>query len=211
MAKSTSKTNSKKTSAKESISINAEAASDFQPEDSKIAGTSPDKSDPETGLQKLFADSIKDIYWAENHLIKALPKMIKAAPSAELQNAFTDHLELTKTHVQRLEEVFELMGKKVQAKKCDAMDGLTKEGEGVIESTDSGTAAREQGLIMAAQKVEHYEIAAYGGMAKLSATLGYKEVSNILQQTLAEEKETDELLTTIAENSNVPDSSSTEE
>jgi len=172
--------------------------SDFQPEESKIAATS---AEPETGLQKLFTDSIKDIYWAENHLVKSIPKMVNAASSTQLQSALSDHLTVTEEHVARLEEVFELLGKKPQAKKCDAMEGLTKEGEGVIEGTDSGTEARDQGIIMAAQKVEHYEIATYGGLSQLAKTLGYSDISQILEQTLAEEKEADQLLTTIAENS----------
>jgi ferritin-like metal-binding protein YciE len=172
--------------------------SDFQPEESKIAATSADQ---ETGLQKLFTDSIKDIYWAENHLVKSIPKMVNAASSTQLQNALSDHLAVTEEHVSRLEQVFELLGKKAQAKKCDAMEGLTKEGEGVIEGTDSGTEARDQGIIMAAQKVEHYEIATYGGLSQLAKTLGYNDISQILEQTLADEKEADQLLTTIAENS----------
>ncbi len=134
-------------------------------------------------------------------MVKSLPKMINAASSTELQNALNDHLEVTEEHVLRLEEIFELLNKKAQAKKCDAMEGLTKEGEGVIEGTDSGTAARDQGIIMAAQKVEHYEIATYGGLAQLAKTLGYNDVSRLLELTLAEEKEADQLLTTIAENS----------
>ncbi len=197
MAKSISskKNNPIKTAAKRST-----PSSHFQPKESKIAATSSDEE--ETGLEKLFTDSIKDIYWAENHLVKSLPKMIKAAASTRLQNAFSDHLEVTKKHVSRLEKVFELLGKKAQAKKCDAMEGLTKEGEGVIESTESGTEARDHGLIMAAQKTEHYEIAAYGGLSKLAEKLGHSNISNILQQTLADEKEADELLTSIAENPN---------
>ncbi len=198
MAKST---NSKKQAPKASQKKSKDT-SDMQPKASKIAATSDEK---ESGLQKLFADGIKDIYWAENHLVKGLPKLIKAAASKELQNALTDHLEVTKKHVTRLELVFENLGKKIQAKKCDAMEGLSKEAEGVIETTDAGTAAREQGLIMAAQKTEHYEIASYSGLSKLASTLGYSDISSILEQTLAEEKEADELLATIAENSKVPD------
>ncbi len=194
MAKSS---NQKKDTLKKTGS-SKQKSSDFQPEESKIGATS---SEQETGLQKLFTDSIKDIYWAENHLVKSLPKMINAASSTELQNALSDHLEVTEEHVLRLEEIFESLGKKAQAKKCDAMEGLTKEGEGVIEGTDSGTAARDQGIIMAAQKVEHYEIATYGGLAQLAKTLGYNDVSDLLELTLAEEKEADQLLTTIAENS----------
>jgi ferritin-like metal-binding protein YciE len=156
-------------------------------------------SDDQSALLEFFTDELKDIYWAEKHLVKALPKMKKAATSPELQDAFESHLEQTKTHVERLEEVFDLLGKKAQAKKCDAMDGLVKEGESIIEDTDDDTATRDVGLIMAAQKVEHYEIATYGGLAQLAKTLGMTEIKNLLGATLDEEKETDELLTTIAE------------
>ena len=98
--------------------------------------------DPEDGLLKLFTDSVKDIYWAENHLVKALPKMARAASSKELSKAILTHLDQTKTQAERLEQVFQMLGKKPQAKKCDAMEGLTMEGEGVIEDTDSGTPAQ---------------------------------------------------------------------
>ena len=152
-------------------------------------------------LEEFFKDELKDIYWAEKHLVKTLPKMKKAATSKELQQAFADHLEATKTHVTRLEEVFGLLGKKPQAKKCDAMEGITKEGEGIIEETEAGTATRDVGLILAGQKVEHYEISTYGGLAQLARTLSLDEVAEILETTLAEEKEADELLTTVAENS----------
>lgn len=152
------------------------------------------------GLTKLFTDSVKDLYWAENHLVKALPKMISAASSSELQDAITNHLEQTKTHVERLQQVFDLLGKKPQAKKCDAMEGLTKEGEGVIEDTDSGTPARDLGIIMASQKVEHYEISAYTGLSKLAAKLGLSDIADILSQTLAEEQQADEILAGIADN-----------
>ena len=195
MAKSS---NLKKDTSKRKVSSKQKSSSGFQPEESKIAATSAEQ---ESGLQKLFTDSIKDIYWAENHLVKSLPKMVNASSSTELQAALSDHLELTEEHVSRLEEIFELLGKKAMAKKCDAMEGLTKEGEGVIENTDSGTEARDQGIIMAAQKVEHYEIATYGGLAQLAKTLGYNDISGILERTLAEEKEADQLLTTIAEKS----------
>lgn len=185
----------KKDIAKNKVSLKGEA--DFQPEESTIAATT---AEPETGLQKLFVDSVKDIYWAENHLVKSLPKMINGASSTELQGALNDHLDVTKGHVTRLEQIFELLGKKPQAKKCDAMEGLAKEGEGILESTDSGTAARDQGIIMAAQKVEHYEIATYGGLAQLAKTLGLTEISEMLESTLAEEKEADQLLSIIAKN-----------
>lgn len=154
----------------------------------------------EPALEELFIDEVKDIYWAEKKLVKTLPKMQKAATSSELKNAFGDHLEQTKEHVSRLEQVFKLLGKKAQAKKCDAMEGLTTEGEGIIEDTDAGTATRDVGLVMAAQKVEHYEIATYGSLKQLATVLGLDEVADILAKTLEEEKETDSLLTSIAEN-----------
>jgi ferritin-like metal-binding protein YciE len=150
-------------------------------------------------LQELFHDELKDIYWAEKHLLKALPKMRKAATSSDLQKAFDTHLQQTQQQVQRLEQVFELLGKKAQGKKCEAMDGLTKEADGIISDTKKGTMTRDVGLILAAQKVEHYEIATYGGLATVAATLGNQQIKELLGQTLQEEKETDELLTKIAE------------
>lgn len=151
-------------------------------------------------LEKFFYEALKDIYWAEKHLTKALPKMAKNATSEELVSAFEEHLEQTQGHIERLEQVFELIGKKAQAKKCEAMEGLTKEAEEVFEETEKGTSTRDVALIIAAQKVEHYEIAAYGGLAQLAKTMGLDEVHDILGQTLQEEKETDENLTSIAEN-----------
>ncbi len=152
-------------------------------------------------LHDFFCDELKDIYWAEKHLVKTLPKMKKAATSPDLQKAFADHLETTKTHVERLEKVFELLGKKAQAKKCEAMAGITKEGEDIIEETEKGTATRDVGLILAGQKVEHYEISTYGGLAQLARTLGLGGVAELLEDTLAEEKDADELLTQVAEES----------
>lgn len=157
-------------------------------------------TNPEPALMDLFVDEIKDIYWAEKHLVKALPKMQKAATTEELANAIADHLEQTKEHVARLEQVFELLGKKAVGKKCDAMEGLVEEGKSVIEETEDGTATRDVGIILAAQKVEHYEIATYGTLTVLARTLGLSEIAGLLAETLAEEKETDELLTQIAEN-----------
>jgi ferritin-like metal-binding protein YciE len=154
-----------------------------------------------TQLEKLFVDSLKDIYWAEKALTKALPKMKKAATTEELKSAIEEHLGQTKEQVSRLEEVFELFGKKAQAKKCDAMEGLLKEGDSVVEETEEGSMTRDCGIIMAAQKVEHYEIATYGTLVQLAKTLGNEEAAAILQTTLDEEKETDEGLTAIAENS----------
>jgi ferritin-like metal-binding protein YciE len=153
-----------------------------------------------TQLEKFFTDSLKDIYWAEKHLTKALPKMEKAATTEELKSAIGEHLTQTEEHVSRLEHVFKLMGKKAQAKKCDAMEGLIKEGDSIVEETEDGSMTRDAAIIMAAQKVEHYEIATYGGLVQLAKTLGMDEAADILGQTLQEEKETDQGLSDIAEN-----------
>lgn len=150
-------------------------------------------------LHDLLIDELKDIYWAEKQLVKSLPKMQKAATTSELKQAFADHLEATKEHVMRLEEAFKLMDKKPQAKKCEAMAGLTKEAEEIIEDTEKGSITRDVALIMAAQKVEHYEIATYGSLAQLAKTLGLTQLSELMSETLSEEKEADQLLTSIAE------------
>ncbi len=150
-------------------------------------------------LKSFFEDEIKDIYWAEKNIVKTLPKMQKAATSEKLQEAFATHTQQSQTHVERLDQVFELLGKKAQAKKCEAMAGIIEEGQGIISETEKGTATRDVGLILAAQKVEHYEISTYGGLAQLATTLGLEDVADLLKQTLEEEKETDQLLTEIAE------------
>ena len=157
------------------------------------------ESEDSTMLEEFMLDSVKDIYWAEKHLTKALPKLSKAATSAEVKKAFDDHLAVTQEQVARLEQVFEILGKKPQAKKCDAMEGITKEAESIIEETEKGTKTRDVALIMAAQKVEHYEIATYGGLVQISKTLGKNDIADILAQTLQEEKNADQLLTDIAE------------
>lgn len=151
-------------------------------------------------LQEFLIEELRDIYWAEKHLVKALPKMAKAATSEELVAAFEDHLAVTEEQVSRLEQVFELLGEKARGKKCEAMEGLVAEAEEIIEDTEAGSATRDVALIIAAQKVEHYEIASYGGIATLAKTLGLDDVAELLGETLEEEKETDELLTQLAEN-----------
>lgn len=176
------------------------ANSKTSPAKSKKASSNKAAGEGNTQLEKFFVDSLKDIYWAEKHLTKALPKMQKAATTEELQTAIEEHTVQTEEHVSRLEQVFELMGKKAQAKKCDAMEGLIKEGESIVEETEDGSMTRDVGIIMAAQKVEHYEIATYGGLVQLAKTMGLDEVAGILEQTLEEEKQTDEGLTDIAEN-----------
>jgi ferritin-like metal-binding protein YciE len=158
------------------------------------------KSKNDSLLQELIVDSLKDIYYAEKALTKTLPKMQKAATSEQLIAAFTEHLTVTEGQVKRLEQVFESIREKVGSKKCEAIEGLIKEAEGIIEDTDAGTSTRDVGLILGAQKVEHYEIASYGGLRQLAITLGYTQAADLLQETLDEEKEADVLLTDIAEN-----------
>ncbi len=148
-------------------------------------------------LMKLFEDGLKDIYWAENALVKAMPKMIKNATSQELNSALTDHLEETKGHVTRLEEVFSLIDVKAEGKKCEAMEGLIKEASEIMESCEEGS-MRDAGIISAAQKVEHYEIATYGTLRQFAETLGLDKVAEMLETTLQEEKEADLKLSDVA-------------
>jgi ferritin-like metal-binding protein YciE len=161
--------------------------------------SSAGKMDRQSLLRKFFIEELQDIYWAEKHLVKELPKLQKAATSEELADAFGDHQAATEEHVSRLEEVFKMMGETAKAKKCEAMDGLVKEAQQVIEDTEEESATRDVALIMAAQKVEHYEIATYGSLVQLAKTIGMNNIAEVLAETLQEEKETDELLTSIAE------------
>jgi ferritin-like metal-binding protein YciE len=152
----------------------------------------------ESKLKELFVEELKDIYSAEKQLTKALPKMAKAATSEELRNAFENHLAQTEEQIGRVEEVFELLEMTPRAKKCEGMAGMIEEGQQAIEDTDTGTATRDAALIIAAQKVEHYEIASYGSLVQLAKTIGLNEAVDLLQETLDEEKETDVLLTELA-------------
>lgn len=163
----------------------------------KAAGNSTTK-DEGTMLKELFVDELKDIYWAEKHLTKALPKMSKGSTSEELANAFQEHLTVTEEQIKRIEQVFELLEMPARAKKCEAMDGLVKEAQSLMEDLPKGTIVRDAGLIIAAQKVEHYEIAAYGSLVQLAKTMGENEIANLLQETLDEEKEADQILTELA-------------
>jgi ferritin-like metal-binding protein YciE len=146
----------------------------------------------------LFMDELKDIYWAEKHLAKNLPKVIKAATTEELRSAVTDHLRETEEQVKKLERVFELVGERPQAKKCDAMEGLVKEVASCIEDTEKGSYTRDAGLIVCAQKVEHYEIATYGSLTEFAKTMNHEEAVEILGGILDEEKRADEKLNKIA-------------
>lgn len=149
-------------------------------------------------LHKLFEEELKDIYWAEKALVKAIPKMIKKATSQNLIEALENHLTETEGHVRRCEEVFELMGKTPQTRKCEAMYGLIDEAEEIMEDCDEGV-MRDAGIISAAQKVEHYEIATYGTLRTFARTLGLNEIADLLEETLNEEKNADEALTGVAE------------
>ena len=152
----------------------------------------------DNGLQELLIEELRDIYHAEGQLLKALPKMAKAATSERLKEAFERHLEETETHVERLEQVFESMGEPVKGKKCKAMEGLLEEGKEIMEE-HAESPLLDAALICAAQKVEHYEIASYGTVCTWAELLGLEEVSGLLRETLDEEKTTDETLTEIAE------------
>ncbi len=159
----------------------------------------PSETERDGPLFKFFTDALKDVLYAEKHILEALPKMQKAATTYELQEAFEDHHLLTQKHISRLERVFRMIGEEPEEKKCEAIIGIVKEGESVIENTDEGSMTRDAALIIAAQKVEHYEIATYGGLAALAETLELYEASDLLHTTLQEEEETDEDLTDIAE------------
>lgn len=156
------------------------------------------KSDAAHGLMELFEDQLKDIYGAEKALIKAMPKMIDNASSPELIDALTEHLDFTNQQATRLEKIFESIGIKAESKRCLAMEGLVNEAEEVMKSTEEGV-VRDAGIILAAQKVEHYEIATYGTLLSFANVLGEEEAASLLEDTLNEEKEADVKLTEIAE------------
>lgn len=150
-------------------------------------------------LQKFFIDSLKDMYYAEKELIKGLNELKEAVSTEELQDAFEEHIRQTERHIKRLEQVFSLIRSEPAAKTCEAMDGLLREARTIIKETEEGTYTRDAALIIAAQKVEHYEIATYGGLVQLAATMNLRRAAEILDKTLQEEEDTDRLLTNIAE------------
>jgi ferritin-like metal-binding protein YciE len=174
----------RKTAAKKTASKRSKSSEGYGMEESK--------------LMKLFEEELKDIYWAEKALVKALPKMAKNATSEELSEAIETHLTETEGHVTKVEQVFEIIGKKAQAKKCEAMDGLIREAQEIMSEADDG-AMMDAGIISAAQKVEHYEIASYGTLRTFAQTLGLDEAVSILEEILMEEKTCDETLTEVAE------------
>ena len=150
-------------------------------------------------LREFFVDALKDIYWAEKALTKALPKMSKNATSKKLIEALNSHLTETEGQIERLQQVFEMIGEKAVAKKCEAMAGLIKEGEEILEETEPG-AVRDAGIIAASQKIEHYEIATYGTLCAYAKTLGEIIAGKLLHESLEEEKAADKTLTEAAYN-----------
>lgn len=157
----------------------------------------------ENALKELYVDELRDIYSAENQLTKALPKLAKASTSDELREGFEEHLQQTKGHVQRLEQIFQGLGEKPTGKKCKGMEGLITEGDEMVKEGDLEDEALDAGIISAAQRVEHYEIAAYGSVRTYAELLGEEDAVKLLEQTLEEEKETDQKLTSLAEKINV--------
>ncbi len=152
----------------------------------------------EKNLEDLFHETLKDIYYAERKILKALPKMARGASSQKLKDAFEKHKEETEEHVERLQQVFEIIGKRPRAKTCPAIDGIIEEGEEIMEAF-KGAPALDAGLLAAAQAVEHYEISRYGTLRSWAEQLGHKDAVKLLDQTLTEEAKTDESLTKLAE------------
>jgi ferritin-like metal-binding protein YciE len=162
------------------------------------SGRSEEGNEMSNDLHKLFLDELADIYNAEQQLTKALPKLAKTAKNDELREAFEQHLEETENHVSRLDQVFESLGESLKRKKCKGMEGLIEEGEEVI-SEQKNSDALDAGLIISAQKVEHYEIAAYGSLCSWAEQMGHSDALELLRQTLEEEKAADQKLTEVAE------------
>jgi ferritin-like metal-binding protein YciE len=150
-------------------------------------------------LEKFFVDQLKDMYYAEQQLLRVLPEMQGASSTEELEDAFEAHHKQTDRHVKRLEKVFKLLGQKPEGKKCEAMEGLIREAKTIMNETQEGSMTRDAALIIAAQKVEHYEIASYGGLVQLAVTMNFDRAAELLDKTLREEEETDRGLTRIAE------------
>jgi len=172
-------------------------------QESKISSARK-KANPKTSkesLEDIFEDTLKDIYWAEKLLVKTLPKLSKASYNEELQEAFNTHLEETQNQISRIEKCFEIMEVKQAAKKCEAMEGLVKEGQEAIDEHDKGH-ARDAAIIAAAQKVEHYEISAYGTLRTMAFVLGKTQCAELLEETKVEEAEADVKLSELAEKIN---------
>jgi len=158
------------------------------------------KSQSPSFLQKFFIAQLKDIHYAENELIKGLEELKNASSTEELEDAFEEHIKQTQRHIQRLEKVFRMIGKEPESETCEAIDGLLRECRDIINETEEGSLTRDAALIIAAQKVEHYEIATYGGLVALARTMNLDRAADLLDKTLGEEADTDSILTDIAEN-----------
>ena len=163
--------------------------------------SSPRRFQPDSDhyFEKFFLDQLKDIYYAEQKITQGLQEMQEAATTDELKEAFEEHLFQTQRHVRRLEKVFNILGQKPEGKKCEAIEGIIREAQQIVKETEEDTITRDAALIMAAQKVEHYEIATYGGLVQMAITMGEYEIAELLDRTLIEEEDTDLLLTEIAE------------
>ncbi|WP_205511291.1 ferritin-like domain-containing protein [Longitalea arenae] len=168
-------------------------------ESKKKGGMQQGADESPSYLQRFFIDQVKDMYYAEQELLKAMPEIKNAATTEELEDAIEDHMRQTQRHVKRLEKIFHMIGQKPEGKRCEAMDGLIKECKTIIRETEENTMTRDAALIIAAQKIEHYEIASYGGLVALALTMGMERAADILDKTLAEEEMNDQLLTDIAE------------
>lgn len=169
--------------------------------DSKESKTSKKgklKIEDENALKDFLCEELKDIYFAEHEIMKGLPKMKKAATSTKLKKAIDLHYNQTETQIERLEDAFGLLDKKPAKKKCEAIVGLLKEGDDILEDTEEGTMTRDAAIIIASQKIEHYEIATYGSLAELARTINRDDVAELLESTLEEEKKTDVSLTILA-------------
>jgi ferritin-like metal-binding protein YciE len=156
------------------------------------------RSQNEEGLRQLLEDQLKDIYWAEKAITKSMPEMVEKVSSQELIDELSEHMETTIQQVSRLENVFEILGLKAEAEKCEAMEGLIEEAEDIVDELEEGP-VRDAGIIAAAQKIEHYEIASYGTVRSFANLLGEFEAASLLEETLEEEKEADQRLTDLAE------------
>jgi ferritin-like metal-binding protein YciE len=169
--------------------------------ETKRKGSSQQTTDESpTYLQKFFLDQIKDMYYTEQELLKALPEIKSAATTEELEDAIEEHHQQTRRHVKRLEKIFHMIGTKPEGKRGESIDGLIKELKTIIRETEDSTMTRDAALIIACQKIEHYEIASYGGLVALALTMGLERAADILDKSLAEEEYNDQLLTDIAEN-----------
>ncbi|MDO5654763.1 MAG: ferritin-like domain-containing protein [Flavobacteriaceae bacterium] len=190
-----SESKAKKSTAKSGAASSKTSAAKSEKKSTKVKA----KADAASSLRDLLLDGMKDLYWAENNLLKGLEQMNVNATSAKLKQYLEDHHTETQKHISRLEDAFEAMGEKAEEEKCVAMAGLLKEGESILKDTVEG-AVRDAGIILASQKIEHYEIASYGSLAMFAKHLGEEKVEKLLRDTLNEEKATNNILTNLAVN-----------